>query len=330
MATEQERQAAQQNIDKALAGARKAKEDFDKAKAKIEAAKKKAQELKEKADKLKKDFQTLKNLYKAGGLKAGLAAVVASQVGAMRGKLIVYVQQRAFEALNKFVNECPNVEELKKIIALRNNLLKQITLIESRVSKFQPIATKLTITVTTLQLAIQIIKQIPIPTAIIPPQAGGLGIPISTLNKFSDRINKLNTQLDKFGNEATAITSTVTRISPVLSNLKLKLQSIDIAVEGCLANNSSQELRDLVNTVQPIGNTGSENNTGGATDPNYEYRGYKLEIIQDPNSPKIAPRRYAIAKDRRGIVVLRGEPSFSSSTDVLLDEIKFRIDNQLP
>ena len=31
MATEQERQAAQQNIDKALAGARKAKEDFDKA-----------------------------------------------------------------------------------------------------------------------------------------------------------------------------------------------------------------------------------------------------------------------------------------------------------
>jgi archaellum component FlaC len=330
MATEQETQAAQQNIDKALAGARKAKEDFDKAKAKIEAAKKKAEELKKKADKLKKDFEKLKNAYKAGGVRGGLAAVVASQVGAMRGKLIVYVQQRAFEALNKFVNECPNVEELKKIIALRNNLLKQITLIESRVSKFQPIATKLTITVTTLKLAIQIIKQIPIPTAIIPPQAGGLGIPISTLNKFSDRINKLNTQLDKFGNEATAITSTVNRISPVLTNLKLKLQSIDIAVEGCLANNSSQELQDLINTAQPLGNTGSENNAGGTIDPNYEYRGYKLEIIQDPNSPKIAPRRYAIAKDRRGIVVLRGEPSFSSSTDVLLDEIKFRIDNQLP
>jgi hypothetical protein len=56
----------------------------------------------------------------------------------------------------------------------------------------------------------------------------------------------------------------------------------------------------------------------------------KLEIIEDPNSPRIAPRRYAIAKDRRGIIVLRGDSSFSSSTDVLLDEIKFRIDNQLP
>ena len=330
MATEQETQAAQQNIDKALAGARKAKEDFDKAKARIDAAKKKAEELKKKADKLKKDFERLKNAYKAGGARGGLAAVVAGQVGTMRGKLIAYVQQRAFEALNKFINECPNVEELKRIIALRNNLLKQITLIEGRVSKFRPIATKLNTTVTVLKTVIQVIKQIPIPTAIIPPMSGGIGIPISTLNKFSDRINKINTQLDKFSNEAAAITSTVNRVSPVLTNLKLKLQSIDIAVEGCLANNSSQELQDLVSTVQPLGNTGSENNAGGAIDPNYEYRGYKLEIIEDPNSPRIAPRRYAIAKDRRGIIVLKGESSFSSSTGVLLDEIKFRIDNQLP
>ena len=333
MATEQEIQAAQQNTDKALASARKAKEDFDKAKARIDAAKKKAEELKKKADKLKEDFERLKNAYRAGGVKGGLAAVVASQVGNMRGKLIAYVQQRAFEALNKFINECPNVEELKRIIALRNNLLKQITLIEGRVSKFRPIATKLNATVTVLKVAIQIIKQIPIPTAIIPPMSGGIGIPISTLNKFSDRINKINTQLDKFSNEATAITSTVNRISPVLTNLKLKLQSIDIAVEGCLANNSSQELKDLVSTVQPISNTGSEGtptNNSGNPDPKFEYKGYKLEIIEDPNSPRIAPRRYAIAKDRRGIVVLKGQPSFSSSTDVLLDEIKFRIDNQLP
>jgi hypothetical protein len=242
----------------------------------------------------------------------------------MRAKLIAYVQQRAFEALNKFLNECPNLEELKRIIALRNNLLQQITLIEGRVGKFQPVATKLTITVTTLQLAIQLIKQIPTPTAII-PSTGGVGMPVSILNRYSDRINKINTQLDLFSSEATAITSIVNRIAPVLTNLKLKLQSIDIAVQGCLASNSSQELADLVSTIQPLGNTGSE----GTPNADYEYKGYKLEIIEDPNSPEIAPRRYAIAKDRRGITVLKGPPSFSSSTQVLLDEIKFRIDNQL-
>jgi len=70
-------------------------------------------------------------------------------------------------------------------------------------------------------------------------------------------------------------------------------------------------------------------------DADYYYRGpngdlYKLEIVADIDSPSIAPRRFAVAKDASGVVVLRGPKSFSSSTQVLLDEIKFRIDNQLP
>lgn len=320
--------SAQQSADKAVAAAKKAQEDARKLNERIAAAKKKAEDAKKKADKLKKDFEKIKNAYKAGGVRGGLAAVVASQVGAMRGKLIAYVQQRAFEALSKFVNECPNVKEMQRIMQLRNNLLKQITAVESRVSKFAATANQLNTLVTTLQIAIQIIKEIPIPTAIIPPQTGGVGIPVNVLTKYSDRLIKLNKQLDQFANEAAAITSTVNRISPVLTNLKLKLQSIDLAIEACLANNSSQELQDLLNTSQPIGS--SANSTGGDLDPRFEYKGYKLEIILDPNSPKIAPRRYAVARDRRGVIMMKGQPSFSSSTDVLLDEIKFRIDNQLP
>lgn len=57
---------------------------------------------------------------------------------------------------------------------------------------------------------------------------------------------------------------------------------------------------------------------------------YRLEIIKDPDSPSIAPRHFAVARDPQNIIVMRGQKSFSSSVDVLLDEIKFRIDNQLP
>jgi len=59
-------------------------------------------------------------------------------------------------------------------------------------------------------------------------------------------------------------------------------------------------------------------------------RVYNIEVIQDENSPAIAPKRKAIAKDFRGIVVLRGESSFASDPQVLIDELKLRIDNQLP
>ena len=58
---------------------------------------------------------------------------------------------------------------------------------------------------------------------------------------------------------------------------------------------------------------------------------YKIEIRQDPNSPSIAPRRFGVALTLdEGVAVLKSQPSFSSDTNVLLDEVKFRLDNQLP
>jgi hypothetical protein len=65
------------------------------------------------------------------------------------------------------------------------------------------------------------------------------------------------------------------------------------------------------------------------------YRGangriYTLSIIQEQQGENPIPRRIAVAKDNIGVIILRGQPSFSSDTKVLLDELKFRIDNQLP
>jgi len=54
-----------------------------------------------------------------------------------------------------------------------------------------------------------------------------------------------------------------------------------------------------------------------------------ITIITDPTSPAIAPRRYAEAKNANGGIVMTGPKSFSSDTKVLINEIKFRIDNQL-
>ena len=57
---------------------------------------------------------------------------------------------------------------------------------------------------------------------------------------------------------------------------------------------------------------------------------YTIKILIDKNSPGFAPRRYAVVENENGVVVLRGPASFSSSTKILVDEIKFRINNQLP
>lgn len=57
---------------------------------------------------------------------------------------------------------------------------------------------------------------------------------------------------------------------------------------------------------------------------------YELKIRLDKDSPSIAPRRFAVAIDKFGVEILKGPKSFSSDTKILIDELKFRLDNQLP
>lgn len=81
-------------------------------------------------------------------------------------------------------------------------------------------------------------------------------------------------------------------------------------------------LSDLSNISTPKTKTNTDNK-------NY-YTGpdgtrYILEVIPENSYSKIAVRHYAVAKTLQGIVAFQGTPSFSSSTEVLLDEIKFKI-----
>jgi hypothetical protein len=233
--------------------------------------------------------------------------------------------------LNKFSKECPDPKTLQKLIKTRNILLKNVTGLRKRVQKFNTVARTLQTTATLTKVLIKVITSIPLPTAIIPPMSGGIGVPVSLLTKYSNSLVKLNKILDKVLDESGAITSVVGSIEPPLQTTEDRLKSIDALIQQCIDGASTQaDLAALLSTAQPKGNTGSNLDGLSDTDPRFFYKGYRLEIIQDPNSPKIAPRRYAIAKDKRGVTVLKGPPSFSSSTDVLLDEIKFRIDNQLP
>ena len=253
-----------------------------------------------------------------------ISGIIARQVGSIQGKLVSQVQGQVLNVLSKFTSECPNSKELEKIIGIKNNLLQNINALERRLQLLRSTASNLDRVISTIRVAIQVIKSIPIPTAIIPPMSGGVGIPISVLTRYSDGLIKLNKLLDALEADKAGILGVIDTASKTLTSLKSRLEAIDIAIQGCVKDSGNAP--QIVATTQPPQNTGSE----GTPNADYLYKGYKLEIVEDPNSPKIAPKRYAIAKDKTGIIVLYGPSSFSSDTQVLLDEVKFRIDNQLP
>jgi len=107
---------------------------------------------------------------------------------------------------------------------------------------------------------------------------------------------------------------------------KLQDSNLDSAIKD--------NIRKLLSTLEGLKDTRTEDDgTGGAGVRYTAANGitYLLEIRNDPNSPSIAPRRFGVALTLdEGVAVLKSQPSFSSDTNVLLDEVKFRLDNQLP
>ena len=108
-----------------------------------------------------------------------------------------------------------------------------------------------------------------------------------------------------------------------LSDALDKLQDSNISED--IKNNLNSILDNFINL-----NTQTKDNDSRFYHTGPDGTVYKLDIITDPNSPSIAPRRYAVALNKEGVEVLKGGKSFASEVDILLDEVKFRIDNQLP
>jgi hypothetical protein len=320
----QKAEALKASAESSIAKVREAQKKFEETKKQVEDAKAKAEAAVKKAKELQQKIKETQALFRTpGGIKGGIAAIAASQIGTLRGMLVAQIQKQVVALLNKFSSGCPASKELQKVIKTRNTLINHLTSFEKRIAVFQGIAAKLTAVVGIVNALIKIITSIPIPTAIIPPMSGGIGIPISIPNKYSASLVKLNKILDRLLGDAAAILAVVTAISLVIKNLKDRLNSIDLAIQQCSIGEPA-DLNEILATAQPPENTGSE----GTPNQDYLYKNYVLAIIQDPDSPEIAPRRYAVAKDRGGTIRLRGDSSFSSDTQVLLDEIKFRIDNQ--
>lgn len=161
----------------------------------------------------------------------------------------------------------------------------------------------------------------------------------------NEDINSSNEDINLDANGNTALTvklespsslkpGGITGTSQALAELNSALTNISdklVFAGDALANDvgvSIEVLETLKKDLEDISTGIVTKKDEELTNSDLTYRGYLLKIIRDPASPKLAPRHFAVAI-RDGKQELKGPSSFSSSKEVLLDEIKFRIDNQL-
>ena len=245
----------------------------------------------------------------------------------------------ANDMIAKFDQGCPPKAELERIVQQKNTIVTALTQVSGVINTITKIGTTLDQILAGLNIAVNVIKFLPLP---LPPFSPALLVtgPAVAVDTLGDLV--------KAGKGAVKIIpDALGQIAKGIENLITKLGQIDGLLNPCLAEAgldgsiNNEDLNALLNAT----GTNSDADVNQATEsellarlqPNSNdplfYKGYKLEIQNDPkNEFSFASRRIMGEKDKVKLYNLADQGySYSSSVQVLIDEIKFRIDlNQIP
>ena len=217
---------------------------------------------------------------------------------------------------------CPiNSGELNNIIRKKNNLTKALNNIMKFLKTVRVVIASVTGVVTALDIVINSIT----PVFVFFPIAGfgapDFGKPIKFI---IEKIDKVVAKLKVVSNNTlVVITILIEELQRVLNFLAL----LDTLIGGCASSITSsggtlisqeQLSSDLLEATQEQ----SQQGTPVVTNVN----GFEMGVIPvDNSSVNGLKRRKAIAKNKAGVVMLEGEPSFSSNDQILIDELVYYI-----
>ena len=229
---------------------------------------------------------------------------------------------------------CPTPEELAELIRRRNRIVRQLNQMYATIIVNTALATAFLALSKSLKGIRLSLDAIPAPQAVgVPPLKDFGGLIFAQPYSFTAKLQHINDELEKLeeqfdGMNRATLVSLVILIAGTATCVIL-LQGIDNLSQECAeesggSNNISntvelelinQELLDLSAEQEEDGNPVIKN-----------VNGFIMAVVTDDKNPVGSlKRRYAIAKNTRGVVQLKGEPSFSASDQILIDELVFYI-----
>lgn len=220
---------------------------------------------------------------------------------------------------------CPTPSRLKDVIKRRNKVVRQLNNIYKGIAVNTGIAAAALVLGAALKSGRISIQSLPIPQAIGIPPAKDFGGLISSQttafqNKFTNIITLLK-ELEEQNKELNRelLVALLFAVAGSISAIAL-LNAIDKLSQECTTDDNlqfealSQELIDLTQEQEEDGEPIISS-----------INGFELAVETEANGLGDLKRRFAVAKDSRGITLLKGEPSFSSVDQILIDELVFYI-----
>ena len=224
---------------------------------------------------------------------------------------------------------CPTPEELEELIRKRNRLVRQLNQIFAKIVASTALAIAFKTLSATLKGVSISLDAIPLPQAIgTPPSKDFGGLIFAQTYSTTAKLRTLTLQikeLEKSSDELSKATLVaLVFLIAAAATVIILLKGLDKLMQECAEENGvtqveltviNQELLDLSQEQEEDGNPVVKN-----------INGFIMAVVTDNKNPVGSlKRRYAIAKNTRGVVQLKGEPSFSASDQILIDELVFYI-----
>jgi hypothetical protein len=223
--------------------------------------------------------------------------------------------------------KCPTKAELRRQINKRNKVVKQLNnlykVITAAIAAIGIVTTLLRI----FQLIMRLFGRFPVPSTIGTPPGPSGGVlysfRIGQLIRFDEKYDKFKGKFKLFSKIPKIILTALILLRFYLKAALDLLKIADNKIDQC-----SQEAgidftqEEINNELLAIGAQEEEDGNPVLTDVN----GFNMSVQPVPKTEVGSiVKRQAVAKDSKGIIILKGEPSFSASDQILIDELAFYI-----
>jgi len=266
------------------------------------------------------------------GLEAIITPIVSSAA-----KSIVNFDLAVDPLIAQLQKSCPSKPELDKILAKKNQMSQALSQVQKGLTTLSDTSSTLDTILTGADIAVKVIKALPVPTS-VPP---GVGIPLNVINGFTSTLIKL-ADLIKTGKVTVGQIAPATKVMvDSIAAIQDKLSQLDGLLAKCLVEQTAgmtDEEKEAYFTSLGI-DLKSSSTTGDGTKPGesledrlspnstnpYVYKGYTIILDTNSGNKFSFPERRAIGTNAEGEKIV-GPWSYSASTQVLLDGVKFEID----
>ena len=217
--------------------------------------------------------------------------------------------------------KCPAPDRLAKLITRIKNLGKIINKLKTTITKISEILNLASATINLISIIIDKLKKVLAANdaAVVAATVSLIGIPLTgpivQASRLIDKlIAKYEPRIDALDKALCAAAKSVAFVVANLNVVDAFIQVIDGLLRNCVEKGTDLGL----STFNPAYYT-----PAGET-----YRGYRLEI-RTRQSDNAVKQRYAVAIDSYNVAAIQGPYSFSADADILLEELRYRIDTYL-